>query len=197
MDYMEGQHLSEFARSNKNQELADKIGQALWDFYMFQIHDLRKVHADPHPGNFLISDNEELIAIDFGCVKEIPDEFYNPYFKLKDDSVLNSPAKFRKTMKELELLKDNDSPEETGFLSSLFHEMISTFMTPLKYEIFDFSDVNYFNRVYGLADKFGNDSRAKKFNSNRGSKHFIYTNRTFFGLYSLLHELGAKRVRIH
>jgi len=29
-------------------------------------------------------------------------------------------------------------------------------------------------------------------NVNRGSKHFIYINRTFFGLFSLLHELKAK-----
>jgi predicted unusual protein kinase regulating ubiquinone biosynthesis (AarF/ABC1/UbiB family) len=27
------------------------VGQALWDFYMYQIHILKKVHADPHPGN--------------------------------------------------------------------------------------------------------------------------------------------------
>jgi predicted unusual protein kinase regulating ubiquinone biosynthesis (AarF/ABC1/UbiB family) len=26
------------------------VGQALWDFYMYQIHILKKVHADPHPG---------------------------------------------------------------------------------------------------------------------------------------------------
>jgi predicted unusual protein kinase regulating ubiquinone biosynthesis (AarF/ABC1/UbiB family) len=31
---------------------------------MYQIHILRKVHADPHPGNFLVSENE-LIALDF------------------------------------------------------------------------------------------------------------------------------------
>jgi hypothetical protein len=29
-------------------------------------------------------------------------------------------------------------------------------------------------------------------NGNRGSKHFIYINRTFFGLYSLLNDLNAK-----
>src|SRR5680860_1703927 len=38
MDWMEGEHLSEFAKKNTNQEKADKIGQALWDFYMYQMH---------------------------------------------------------------------------------------------------------------------------------------------------------------
>lgn len=52
MDWMEGEHLSEFTAYNQDSNLGDKIGQALWDFYMFQMHQLRQVHADPHPGNF-------------------------------------------------------------------------------------------------------------------------------------------------
>ncbi len=55
---------------------------------MFQIHQLKKVNADPHPGNFLISNQEELIAIDFGCMKEIPEEFYIPYFELAEKTIL-------------------------------------------------------------------------------------------------------------
>ncbi len=58
MDWMEGEHLSEFASSQSDQEKANKLGQALWDFYMYQIHVLKKVHADPHPGNFLVSKKE-------------------------------------------------------------------------------------------------------------------------------------------
>lgn len=196
MDYMEGQHLSEFASSNRNGELANEIGQALWDFYMFQIHELRKVHADPHPGNFMVSKDGNLIAIDFGCVKVIPEEFYHPYFQLAIPEILDNPALFHEKMVQLELIRPDDTAEEQEFCTLLFHEMISTFMTPLKEEYFDFSDITYFNRVYGLAEKFSTEGRMKKFNSNRGSKHFIYINRTFFGLYSLLHDLKANHIRI-
>ena len=80
MDWMEGTHLGEFTQTDFDEKLAHSLGQALWDFYMFQIHRLRKVHADPHPGNFLVSPRGELIAIDFGCIKEIPEEFYVPYY---------------------------------------------------------------------------------------------------------------------
>lgn len=197
MDFMKGSHLSEFAKRNNDQALANKIGQALWDFYMFQIHTLRKVHADPHPGNFLVSDEGELMAIDFGCIKEIPDDFYNPYFELRNEKMLDNPKLFKEKMVELELIKPGDSQEEINFFTPLFHQMISVFMAPLKTETFNFSDVAYFDQVYALAERFNNDSRMKKFNSNRGSKHFIYTNRTFFGLYALLHDLKADKIRIH
>jgi len=196
MDFMEGQHLSEFAAENKVEKLANTIGQALWDFYMFQIHKLRKMQADPHPGNFLISKEGELIAIDFGCIKSLPKSFYKPYFDLHKPEILNNPEAFRKKMEELELIRPQDDKKQIRFFTDLFHEMISVFMTPLRYETFDFTDVSFFDRVYDLAEKFQVDTRAKRMNGNRGSKHFIYMNRTFFGLYSLLHDLNAKCIRI-
>ena len=73
MDWMQGEHLSEFVAYNTNQNLSNKLGQALWDFYMYQMHVLRKVHADPHPGNFLVSEDFNLIALDFGCMKAVPE----------------------------------------------------------------------------------------------------------------------------
>lgn len=54
MDWMDGEHLSEFVTHNENRAKGDSIGQTLWDFYMFQMHQLRQVHADPHPGNFFL-----------------------------------------------------------------------------------------------------------------------------------------------
>lgn len=195
MDYMEGKHLSEFAKENKDRKLANKMGQALWDFYMFQIHHLRKVQADPHPGNFLISKDDELIAIDFGCMKTLPDGFYGPYFDLHKKEVLDSPALFKEKMLKLELIKEGDSLSEIKFFTALFHEMISVFMEPLSHKVFDFSDEDFFKRLYTLADKFHTDTRLKDMNGNRGSKHFIYTNRTFFGLYSLMHDLGADKIK--
>jgi predicted unusual protein kinase regulating ubiquinone biosynthesis (AarF/ABC1/UbiB family) len=83
MDWMTGKHLSEFTKDNTNSEIGNQLGQALWDFYMYQIHVLRKVHADPHPGNFLVNEKNQLVALDFGCMKAIPNDFYINYLNLK------------------------------------------------------------------------------------------------------------------
>ena len=37
MDWMDGVHLSEFTSANTDQEKANELGQALWDFYMYQM----------------------------------------------------------------------------------------------------------------------------------------------------------------
>lgn len=191
MDWMNGVHWSEFCKTNPDQEIANKIGQALWDFYMFQVHQLRKVHADPHPGNFLIDENDNLIAIDFGCIKEIPEDFYVPYFELAEPENLNNPAIFHAKLVELEILTDKDTKAETVYFSNLFREILALLTQPFQAETFDFSDEEFFLKLAALGEKYANDKELRKMNMNRGSKHFIYINRTFFGLFSLLHDLKA------
>lgn len=191
MDWMTGKHLSEFAKTNFSQDTGNKLGQALWDFYMFQIHGLRKVHADPHPGNFLVNDSEELIAIDFGCIKEVPDSFYVPYFELARPEVISNDEKFTEKLYELEILMLNDTPEEILFFKSIFYQLLSLFTSPFHKDDFDFGDEVFWGKIAALGEQFSSDKQIRKMNGNRGSKHFLYMNRTFFGLYNLLHDLKA------
>ncbi len=197
MDWMHGEHLSEFVAHNKDQELSNKLGQALWDFYMFQMHNLRKVHADPHPGNFLVSEQGDLIAIDFGCMKEVPDEFYIPYFELAKKENINNTEIFNQKLYELEILRQDDSPEEIEFFTAMFHEMLTLFTEPFHVDTFDFSNAEFFGKIAALGEKYSKNTELRKMNGNRGSKHFIYINRTFFGLYNLMFDLKAKGVKIN
>ena len=192
MDWMTGIHLSEFTKKNTDQAVSDKIGQALWDFYMYQIHILKKVHADPHPGNFLVNDNNELVALDFGCMKAIPLDFYIPYFELIDKKVINDKALFNAKLFELEILREDDSKEEIAYFTEMFYDLLSLFTKPFQGETFDFSDETFFESIAQLGERFSKDTNLRKMNGNRGSKHFIYMNRTFFGLYNLLFDLKAK-----
>jgi predicted unusual protein kinase regulating ubiquinone biosynthesis (AarF/ABC1/UbiB family) len=192
MDWMNGIHLSEFCSSNATQEQRDKVGQTLWNFYMYQIHQLKKFHADPHPGNFLVDKNDNLIAIDFGCMKEIPNDFYVPYFEVSTPDSLKDMDYFTKKLFELEILKTTDSPKELSFFTDMFHELLSVFTQPIQAEIFDFAQPEFQAQIAALSEKFASDKTLRKMNGNRGSKHFIYVNRTFFGLYSLMFDIKAK-----
>ena len=194
MDWMKAIHLSEFCNLDNSQETKNLVGQTLWNFYMYQIHQLKKFHADPHPGNFLVSDKNELIAIDFGCMKEIPMSFYTPYFEISSPEILNNPERFNEKLYELEILKPNDKPKEIAFFTDLFHQLLTIFTKPVSQEEFDFSDEVFFGEIAQLSEKFANDKQLRKMDGNRGSKHFIYVNRTFFGLYNLMFDIKAKIV---
>jgi predicted unusual protein kinase regulating ubiquinone biosynthesis (AarF/ABC1/UbiB family) len=192
MDWMTGIHLSEYTAKKPNQEESNLIGQALWDFYMYQIHILRKVHADPHPGNFLVNDKNQLVALDFGCMKQIPNDFYIPYFELINKEVITDKELFNQKLFELEILRTDDSKEEIEYFTGMFHDLLSLFTKPFQSDTFDFSNEEFFDNIAKLGERFSKDTNLKKMNGNRGSKHFIYMNRTFFGLYNLMFDLKAK-----
>lgn len=197
MDWMHGKHLATFCAENKDSKLANQVGQALWDFYMFQIHQLRKVHADPHPGNFLVSDEGTLIAIDFGCMKAIPEDFYLPYFELAIRENLENRSFLDQKLLELKIIRPDDSEEEKVFFTEIFYELLYLFTTPFQEDNFDFSDGKFFEAIADLGQKYAKNTTIKGRNANRGSRHFIYMNRTFFGLYNLMHDIQADNIIIN
>lgn len=197
MDWLEGIHFSEFTQKENTQKNLDQVGQSLWNFYMYQMHVLKQVHADPHPGNFLISDNFKLLALDFGCIKHIPLEFYQPYFELAKDENLKNPSFFIEKLYQLEILRSEDSPEEIEFFTQLFYELLELFTRPFNQDYFDFSDQIFFQEIADLGQKYTQLNQLKSMNVNRGSKHFIYLNRTFFGLYNMMYDLKAKNISIN
>ena len=192
MDWMHGLHVSEYVAQGNTDVLANnQLGQTLWDFYMYQIHHLKKVHADPHPGNFLIDDDENLVALDFGCVKAIPDDFYNPYFELAALNYEENKDQFESILFDLEILRKDDTSDEVIYLSNLFGRLIKILTLPFSKKEFDFGNELFWGEINSLSETLSSDRQLRKMNGNRGSKHFIYMNRTFFGLYTLLYDLKA------
>jgi predicted unusual protein kinase regulating ubiquinone biosynthesis (AarF/ABC1/UbiB family) len=191
MDWLEGAHLKEFLGTNPSQEIRNKIGQALWDFYQFQVHSLKQVHADPHPGNFLMKNNGTVGIFDFGCVKEIPNDFYTNYFLLIDKEVLKDEKRRHEIYTNLEMIHPTDTPKEIEFFSGLFQHMIDLLTLPFTVASFDFGNEAYFNEIYAYMDELYNMKEIRDSKVARGSRHSLYINRTYFGLYSILSDLKA------
>lgn len=192
MDWIDGLHIKEWMETNPSQEAKNQIGQALWDFYHHQVHNLLQVHADPHPGNFIIQKNGKLGIIDFGCVKVIPEDFYTGYFSLIKKDLGLKEAELEKIFYGLEFISDRDTPEEKMYFKGVFREMISLLGKPFHVGSFDFADDAYFEQIFQLGDRISNDKMFKKSRQARGSRHGLYINRTYFGLYNLLNQLQAK-----
>ena len=123
--------------------------------------------------------------------RKYPMTFYVPYFELADKDNINNDEFFSKKLYELEILTPTDSKEELEFFTALFKEMLSLFTSPFHDEEFDFGSDVFWSRIADLSERYSKDEQIRKMNGNRGSKHFLYINRTFFGLFNLLHDLKA------
>jgi len=192
MDWLEGAHLKEFLATNPSQATKNKIGQALWDFYNFQFHELKQVHADPHPGNFMFQDDGTMGIIDFGCIKEIPEDFYENYFALLKPGFLEDKEEINKRFKALDFFHEKDTQAERKIFSGVFLEMIGMLSKPFQYETFNFGDNAFFEEIYAMGERVSNMKEVRNSNGARGSKHGLYVNRTYFGLYNMLNQLDAE-----
>lgn len=192
MDWLDGAHIKEFLSHNPTQEVRDRIGQAMWDFYHHQIHNLKEVHADPHPGNFLMREDGTLGVIDFGCVKEIPDDFYDAYFRLMSRDLVTEDDKLIPALYRLNFIYEDDSDHEKELYISIFKEMTMLLGQPFHFDSFDFANDEYFKTIYALSERLSKMKELRNSRHPRGSRHGLYVNRTYFGLYTLLNELGAK-----
>jgi predicted unusual protein kinase regulating ubiquinone biosynthesis (AarF/ABC1/UbiB family) len=191
MDWLDGNHLKEFLALQPSQEVRNTIGQAIWEFYHYQIHELKEVHADPHPGNFIMRIDGKLGVIDFGCVKEIPEDFYTSYFKLMSYDVVSNDDLFVQILEELKFIYAEDSAADRVFFTNVFKEMIMLLGRPFHSESFDFSDETYFAEIYSLGERLSSMKELRNSKHPRGSHHGLYINRTYFGLYQLLSALRA------
>ncbi len=192
MGWLDGLHLDDFLKTNPSQETRNKIGQAMWDFYDTQVHKLHAVHADPHPGNFLLQQNGNLGVIDFGCVKEIPEDFYLNYFALLIPEITLDEQSLTAIMLQQQIVSNNDSPATKSIIVELFMKMTNLLSTPFNNDEFDFGDNTYIDKIYALGEELSKTDVLKNSKEGRGSQHALYINRTYFGLYSILNVLKAK-----
>ncbi|MBX2945344.1 MAG: phosphotransferase [Cyclobacteriaceae bacterium] len=191
MDWIDGKPLGEIIKEGIPTEAGQALGQAMWDFYHFQMHDLRSVHADPHPGNFIVTPNFQLGIIDFGCVKVIPDKFYKLYFRLLNRALLSDQKELERVFYDLHFIYPDDPVKDKQFFIKLFTQLVELLSRPFNAEYFDFADSTYFETLYNFGEKLSNMKELRESKKARGVRDALYINRTYFGLYNLLHDLKA------
>lgn len=191
MDWIDGKPLGELLGKSIPADAGQQLGQAMWDFYQFQMHELKSVHADPHPGNFIITQDYKLGIIDFGCVKVIPEDFYNQYFKLLDRNLLNDKQELERVFYAMRFIYPDDPAKDKQFFIQLFTQLVELLSRPFATDYFDFSDASYFETLYNFGEKLSNMKELRESKKARGVRDALYINRTYFGLYNILHELKA------
>lgn len=194
MDWLPGQHLKEFLVQDPPQEVRNQLGQALWDFYMYQLNEVRQVHADPHPGNFLLRTDEggTLGVLDFGCVKEIPAEVHRLFTALLAPETLTDSALLTALLQEAGVVRPEDTAAKQAFYVSTMQASLELVGRPFRQDTFDFGDPAYMQALYALGDDLMQQPELRQQREPRGSEHFIYLNRTYVGLYAFLTELRAQ-----
>lgn len=192
MEWLEGTSLNDFIQNETDQEKRNVIAQTLVDFFQDQIHSKKKFHADLHPGNFIITDDLKLGVIDFGCSKELPEDFYHQYFSLVREDVVNDKEKLKDVFLSLDFIRETDTEEEQEMYWEITNKSVEMISRPLRADRFDFGDEQYNQDLQKFGEELNTNQNLKNNNAARGSKHALFLHRAFIGLFGILYNLKAE-----
>ena len=74
MEFMRGAPFHEGVNALPSAEERAALARVFIESFVYMFHDLNRLHADPHPGNFLLDEEGRLVILDFGCVRPFAPE---------------------------------------------------------------------------------------------------------------------------
>lgn len=108
--WVEGLRLSDYLE--RNPERAKPLLQRLLASYIHQITQLGVYHADPHPGNFLITEDEQIAILDYGAIAHLSQEQRIQYTNLLMGLMGFSPVKLGDLFRQAGFKCDRDETLE-------------------------------------------------------------------------------------
>ena len=187
---LEGLDFETYLLANPSQESRDAYAQLIFDSFFHELYKLKRIHADPNPGNFLFLRGGKLGLIDFGCVKQVNDTF------LKDYNALH--LSLLEGVEDEELVPHyqhlgmivKDTPEKMlHFYREVIKPLDRLYIEPLIEDNYDFSVHNDFSKR-GFERVF--EVQQKQFHSvHQVNEEYIFLDRTLLGYYALFEKMGA------
>jgi ubiquinone biosynthesis protein len=94
-----------------DEALRSRVLSTLLEVYLRQVLELGLFQADPHPGNFLVTEDGQLVLLDFGCTRELPDEVRRGYVHLTRAFVTGDGACVAEWLERLGFRTESGRPD--------------------------------------------------------------------------------------
>lgn len=120
MEFLEGQSLQSFAASDATNEERALVTERLATAILLPFLKDRMVHADPHPGNFLVAPDGAVVVLDFGAVKTLSPKFVAALTEILKAAVFKQPTDFVEVMTKADFRITGDLDMARQTLAELF-----------------------------------------------------------------------------
>ncbi|MCB9728627.1 MAG: AarF/ABC1/UbiB kinase family protein [Deltaproteobacteria bacterium] len=110
MEYVAGDKLDEALESMEDQEQRAQLLLRFIGTYVWMFHERFELHADPHPGNFILDAAGDLVILDFGCVKQCDPGFADGVLDIMDACWQRDDARASRLYRELGFGRNDPDP---------------------------------------------------------------------------------------
>lgn len=185
---LDGMHLDQWLETNPSQKERDRAAQLLYDFFIYSVYELNRLHADPNPGNFFFRSDGTIGVVDFGCSRILRPHFSSALLKLFVAYYKKDRTGVLDAYTSLGMLDERDNQGNEAFHQELLESFGEWLTLPLREEIYDFREhAGYASQGFTFARR---TLRHDRFHNM--SREFYFVDRTYHGLFQLFEKLGAQ-----
>lgn len=165
-----------------DQALRDRWGEAIDRFFFGSISRFGMFNADPHPGNYLFHDDGTVTFLDFGCVKRLSPAAQRGFWDMPAAAVDNDGERLLRVLIEQGFVRADDPPPAEEMLAWCRHNFTALHQP----QPFTFTP-EFAAQILGHLVSMNKDLMRHV----TLPREFVFTNRIFVGLYSILGALHA------
>ena len=192
LSLLKGRPLNAWLKESHAPGTRDQVAQRLQDLFIRSLYGLRSIHADPHPGNFLVLDDGRTGLVDFGCVKRLDAEFVELYRQLPVAFIRDDDEACMGVMRKLGTIPANIDAVPERDVRETFICYGKWLKRIFAVEKFDFGEEKDFIKE-GKAISMSMKHVWRKL---RLHPDFVFLDRTRYGLLRLFEKMQA-RVSFH
>jgi predicted unusual protein kinase regulating ubiquinone biosynthesis (AarF/ABC1/UbiB family) len=178
--FIQGKDLNSWLLTNPSNQNKNAIANSIFEVFIQSIFKHKKIQADPNPANYIITPENKLALIDFGCIKEFDDEFIKNYIDIFNIYKFANKNEILKSYKQMGFIQNIDDIN-----NDIFQNKILAFnkwaIEPFLKNEYKFTKV-YLDQGVKFADMFVNKPFLIV-------KDFVFLDRTFHGLFSLFEKM--------
>lgn len=178
-DWLDGSPLRQALQGPHKQQVAENLLRAFWT----QLLDGGVLHADPHPGNFLVLGESTLGLLDFGCVKVFDESFRTHFRSMMQARLAGDDGGLEEVMRELRLIDDESDSHDLEGMTRIMDFCSAGLLEP---GAFDFAAHDYGRELRQLVRFFGKNRRLPP-----SQRDFLFLGRVVVALYDYLAAAGV------
>ncbi len=180
MELVHGRRWNEI--DDADQALRDRWGEAVDRFFFGSIARFGMFNADPHPGNYLFHDDGTVTFLDFGCVKRLTPAGQRGFWEMPSAAIDNDADRLMQVCIEHGFVHAANQPPPDKLLAWLR----GNFAAMHSPQPFTFTP-EFTAELLGHMASMDKDVMRHI----TVPQEFVFTNRIFLGLYSILGALRA------
>jgi predicted unusual protein kinase regulating ubiquinone biosynthesis (AarF/ABC1/UbiB family) len=187
MSFDEGYKISEILRQDVPGVAPREIARLIADCYFTMLFEHRVLHADPHPGNFLVRPGPSLVILDYGAVEEVTEPLVRGLQTVIVGALARNPEQVLEGAEQMGFVApggDRDLLREVGrtYLKTLASVRVTNFAS------FDRGELHKLSGYEQLRGRLREIMRSVEYPDG-----YFYLERTLALLFGLVGQLDPER----